>query len=57
MEKTVSLVKAYYTGSGTLVVVIPKEARVELGIKNGKKFLVKINKTSESYRLIYEPVE
>ena len=58
MEKMVDIVKAYYVdGSGTLVVVIPKEAREELGIKKGKKFLVKINRTGDSYKLIYEPVE
>ena len=57
MEKTVSLVKARVRGSGTLVVVIPKEARVKLGIKKGKKFLVKVDRTDESYKLIYEPVE
>ena len=57
MKKTVSIVKACEVGSGELAVEIPKEARKELGVKEGKKFLVKISKASGSYRLIYEPVE
>ena len=58
MEKVVDIVRAYYVdGSGTLVVVIPKEARKDLGIKKGQKFLVKVNRTGDSYKLIYEPVE
>ena len=56
MEKTVSIVKAYYAARGTLVVVIPKEVRDELGIENGKKFFVKVNKTGDTYKIIYEPV-
>ena len=49
------MVKAYSVDrAGTLVVVIPKEVREELGIEKGKKFTVKIDTDG---RIVYEPVK
>ena len=53
MERLVGLVKSYEVDkkSGTVVVVIPKAAREELGIKRGIRFQVKVD---DKERLIYE---
>jgi len=55
VEKVISIVKAYHVdGASTLVVVIPKDARDELHIKKGNKFIVKIDDKS---RIVYEPIK
>lgn len=53
-EKTWDIVKAYEVGRpDSLVVVIPKEVRENVGVGKGSKFVVKTDKIG---RIIYEPI-
>jgi len=52
MNSVSTVVKAYRATPRTLVVVIPKEVRVKLGIKVGDRFLVKFDVPTK--RIIYE---
>jgi AbrB family looped-hinge helix DNA binding protein len=53
-DKTWDIVKAYEVGKpGSLVVVIPKEIRENIGVGKGSKFVVKTDKIG---RIIYEPI-
>ena len=54
-ERIVGISKAYLTGNpASVVVVIPKEARDQLGKIEGHRFLVKLD---DKDRIIYEPLE
>ena len=54
-EEIISMVKPYAVGRSpeSLVVVIPKEVRIRLGLKLGVKLHVKID---DRGRIIYEPL-
>jgi len=55
MEEVVRIATIYKaSGSGSLAVVVPKEVRERMGIKEGMKLYVKID---DEGRIIYEPLE